>query len=77
MPSKVWSYTMGGYPVIKKWLSYREEEVLGRSLAVSEALDVTVMAKRIAALLLLEENLDGSYERAKESAHPEPEVISP
>lgn len=59
---------MGGYPVIKKWLSYREEEVLGRSIAVGEALEVTGMAKRIAALLLLEENLDESYEHAKESA---------
>ncbi len=74
MPDKVWRYTMGGYPVIKKWLSYREEEVLGRSLAVSEALEVAGMAKRIAALLLLEEDLDQSYDRAKESARLGPEA---
>lgn len=73
VPSKVWSYTMGGYPVIKKWLSYREEEVLGRSLAVSEATEATGTAKRIAALLLLEEDLDHSYGHAKDSARPDME----
>jgi len=24
IPAKVWSYYIGGYQVIKKWLSYRE-----------------------------------------------------
>ena len=24
VPEKVWDYTIGGYQVIKKWLSYRE-----------------------------------------------------
>ncbi len=74
VPDKVWRYTLGGYPVIKKWLSYREEEVLGRSLSVIEALEVSSMAKRIAALLLLEEDLDESYRRAEESARPDPET---
>src|ERR1019366_4019094 len=27
-PSAVWEYTLGGYQVIKKWLSYREKELL-------------------------------------------------
>lgn len=74
VPAKVWSYTMGGYPVIKKWLSYREEEVLGRPLRVNEALEVSGMSKRITALLLLEHDLDESYERVKESARPRPET---
>ena len=26
VPAKVWEYTLGGYQVIKKWLSYREHE---------------------------------------------------
>ena len=32
VPKRVWDYIIGGYQVIKKWLSYREEKVLGRSL---------------------------------------------
>jgi hypothetical protein len=31
IPLRVWEYTIGGYQVIKKWLSYREREILGRS----------------------------------------------
>jgi hypothetical protein len=30
VPEAVWEYTIGGYLVLKKWLSYREEEVLRR-----------------------------------------------
>jgi hypothetical protein len=37
VPLPVWEYTLGGYQVIKKWLSYREKELLGRSLTVEEA----------------------------------------
>jgi len=37
MPAKVWGYYIGGYQVIKKWLSYREKSVLGRPLAQDEA----------------------------------------
>ena len=30
IPANVWEYFIGGYQVIKKWLSYREQELLGR-----------------------------------------------
>ena len=30
VPALVWSYKLGGYQVLKKWLSYRERKVLGR-----------------------------------------------
>ncbi|MCH8294150.1 DNA methyltransferase, partial [Candidatus Poribacteria bacterium] len=63
VPKRVWDYIIGGYQVIKKWLSYREEKVLGRSLTVSEAREVTGMARRIAAILLLESDLDANYKR--------------
>ena len=33
VPLDVWTMTIGGYPVIKKWLSYREHRVLGRPCA--------------------------------------------
>jgi hypothetical protein len=65
VPERVWDYTLGGYPVIKKWLSYREKEVLGRRLKLDEVRHVTDMTRRIAALLLLEPRLDDNYERVK------------
>jgi len=61
VPASVWEYTISGYAVIKKWLSYREKELLGRSLSVDEARYVTEMARRIAALVLLGPQLDDSY----------------
>ena len=36
VPEKVWDYALGGYQVIKKWLSYRERKVLGRALKPEE-----------------------------------------
>jgi hypothetical protein len=69
VPARVWGYTMGGYQVIKKWLSYREEEVLGRPLDVGEARGVRDIARRIAALLILEPLLDENYEAVKASTY--------
>jgi hypothetical protein len=69
VPAKVWDYTIGGYQVIKKWLSYREEELLGRALTADEAREVMAMARRIAAILLLEPALDANYELVKQSSY--------
>lgn len=60
VPAKVWSYTIGGYQVIKKWLSYRERALLGRALTADEAREVMNIARRIAAILLLEPALDAT-----------------
>lgn len=65
VPEKVWDYTIGGYPVIKKWLSYREEKLLGRPLTKDEARYVQQMVRRLAALLLLQPALDRNYETVK------------
>ena len=65
VPARVWKYTIGGYQVMKKWLSYRERALLGRDLAPDEARYVTEMARRIAAILLLEPALDANYMRVK------------
>lgn len=64
VPAGVWRYTIGGYQVLKKWLSYREHRVLGRDLHVEEAREVIAMTRRIAALLLLAPALDASYASA-------------
>lgn len=67
IPQRVWTYAIGGHQVLKKWLSYRAWAVLGRDLTTSEALDVLQIARRLAAVLLLEPALDGSYAAAKSS----------
>jgi len=67
VPVPVWEYTLGGYQVIKKWLSYRERELLGRSLTVEEARYVTEMARRIAAIQLLGPALDANYRAVKQA----------
>ena len=61
IPAAVWEYTLGGYQVIKKWLSYREHKMLGRPLRAEEARYVTEMARRIAAILLMQPALDENY----------------
>ena len=61
VPSAVWDYRIGGYQVIKKWLSYREEPILGRPLKPEEVREVTNMARRIAALVLLQPELNENY----------------
>lgn len=67
VPERVWEYTLGGYQVCKKWLSYREKALLGRDLRVEEVRYFGEMVRRIAALLLLGQALDANYEAAKES----------
>ncbi len=51
VPAAVWSYKLGGYQVLKKWLSYRERPVLGRTLLPEEAQHFTDTARRIGAIL--------------------------
>jgi hypothetical protein len=72
VPAKVWDYVIGGYQVIKKWLSYREIGLLGRPLNAEEVREVMNMARRIAAILLLEPALDVNYQASKETAYPWP-----
>lgn len=69
IPSKVWDYTIGGYQVIKKWLSYRERDVLGRGLTPDEVREVTNTARRISAILLLEPELEKNYKAVRESCY--------
>jgi hypothetical protein len=64
VPVAVWNYTLGGYQVLKKWLSYREAVLLGRPLTADEALDFTKHVRRIAALLALHPELDENYRAA-------------
>ena len=61
IPVRIWEYYIGGYQVIKKWLSYREKGVLGRSLTIKEVEYVSEIARRLAFLRVLEPRLDANY----------------
>ncbi len=58
VPAAVWNYKLGGYQVLKKWLSYRERQILGRSLTPDEVQHFTDTARRIGALVLETANSD-------------------
>ena len=47
VPASVWNYRIGGYQVLKKWLSYRERAVLDRPLKPEEVQLFTDTARRI------------------------------
>ena len=51
VPANIWRYKLGGYQVLKKWLSYRERAVLGRVLLPEEVLYFAEVVRRVAALL--------------------------
>ena len=61
VPEPVWNYTLGGYQVLKKWLSYRESALLGRPLTSDEAQQFTHHIRRITSILGLHEKLDVHY----------------
>jgi len=69
VPEAVWDYTIGGYQVIKKWLSYREKPLLGRGLTSEEVRYVTEMARRIAALIALQPACDENYRNVIKSTY--------
>ncbi len=73
VPANVWAYTIGGYQVIKKWLSYREKAVLGRDLKPEEVMEVTNIARRIAAIVLLQPKLDANYQVVRSSTYDWPQ----
>ena len=51
VPRPVWQYRLGGYQVLKKWLSYRDHKVLNRPLTYEELNHFSEAARRIAAIL--------------------------
>ena len=50
VPAAVWRYKLGGYRVLKKWLSYRERAILERTLSLEEIQHFTDTARRIAVV---------------------------
>ncbi len=59
IPQATWEMTIGGYQVLKKWLSYREKTILGRSLTLTEARTFAETARRLTALMALQQKENG------------------
>ncbi len=68
VPEEVWNFTIGGYQVIQKWLSYGERPLLLRALTPTEIRYVRDMARRLAALRIMGPELNANY-RACAAAH--------
>ena len=60
VPANVWNYRLGGYQVLKKWLSYRERKVLGRGFEGGRGGYFSEVSRRIGAILLLALQSDAS-----------------
>jgi hypothetical protein len=69
VPSRAWDFTIAGYQVIKKWLTYRERDSHGRPLRAGGAREVRDVDHRIAALLVLEPALDATYEAVRSEVY--------
>ena len=52
VPATVWNHRLGGYQILKKWLSYRERAILGRPLYPDEVRHVADMVRRAGAIPL-------------------------
>jgi len=77
VPKGVWEFYIGGYQVVKKWLSYREEKLLGRPLKADEVEHMMNTCRRLAAILLLGPRLDANYQAVKKSTYKWPQQSSP
>ena len=51
VPAAIWDYKLGGYQVLKKWLSYRESGVLERVLTPEEVLYFAEMTRRVGGIV--------------------------
>ena len=60
VPSSVWDFHIGGYQVLKKWLSYREETVLRRAITLDEVKHFAETARRLAGCGLSNASDSGS-----------------
>lgn len=71
VPEAAWDFKVGGFQVLRKWLSYRDRSILGRDLTVAEARQFTSICRRLTELALLGPLLDGNYIAVTESPHQE------
>jgi Type ISP C-terminal specificity domain len=63
VPELIWRYELGGYPVLKKWLGYRQADRRdGKPLTNDERRWFREVIQRIAALLALGPSLEALYQ---------------
>jgi hypothetical protein len=67
VPTSVWEYRIGGYQVVKKWLSYRQQDLLGRPLTVEESRHVTNIIRRLSVIVLLTDQLNENYRACRDA----------
>ena len=65
IPAAVWTYRLGGYQVLKKWLSYRERSILARLLSPEEVQHLSDASRRIAAIILMISRKRADHESAE------------
>ena len=70
VPDAVWECRIGGYQVLKKWLSYRDHGITARPLDADEVAHVQATARRLAAILLLGPELDEAHTACAAAARP-------
>lgn len=64
VPVRVFQHELGGYPVVKKWLGYRDAGRRGgQPLSLDELDHLRSIVHRLAALLALHPELDAVYEK--------------
>jgi len=68
VPSPVWEYVIGGYQVLKKWLSYREMEITGQSLDSASVDQFKDIVCRLTLLVLLQPQLDDNYSKIADNS---------
>ena len=61
VPEAAWDFTIGGFQVLKKWLSYRESTILSRPLTMDELREFSDTARRLTAIVQMQPRLDDSY----------------
>ncbi len=67
-------YPIGGYQILKKWLSYRAQPLLSRPLVLGEVTYVRDVAQRLAALRLFGPELDENYAACAEDSYSWPRL---
>jgi hypothetical protein len=69
VPELVWTYQLGGYPALRKWLAYRQADRReGQPLTDDERRWFRQITQRIAALVAVGPRLDALYQDAAASA---------
>jgi hypothetical protein len=78
VPELVWTYQLGGYPVLKKWLGYRQADRRGgKPLTDDERRWFRQIVQRIAALLAMGPSLDTLYQEVAVGAFTADELSLP